>query len=55
MSAVVAVPELMAEAATDLATVGSNLSAAHMTAAAANRVGGYPRAKNRLAAATPHQ
>ena len=35
MSAVVAVPELMAEAATDLATVGSNLSAAHMTTAAA--------------------
>jgi hypothetical protein len=34
MSAVIAVPELMDEAATDLATIGSNLSAAHMTAAA---------------------
>jgi PE family protein len=33
MSAVIAVPELMAEAATDLATIGSNLRAAHMTAA----------------------
>ena len=35
MSYVIAVPELMTTAATDLATIGSNLDAAHMTAAAA--------------------
>ena len=33
MSAVIAVPELMTGAATDLATIGSTLSAAHLTAA----------------------
>jgi hypothetical protein len=33
MSAVIAVPELMAQAATDLATIGDTLSAAHLTAA----------------------
>ncbi len=33
MSAVIAVPELITEAATDLATIGSNLSAAHAAAA----------------------
>jgi hypothetical protein len=34
MSYVIAVPEIMTSAATDLATIGSNLSAAHMVAAA---------------------
>jgi hypothetical protein len=34
MSAVIAVPELIVEAATDLATIGETVSAAHMTAAA---------------------
>ena len=34
MSAVIAVPDLMAEAATDLSAIGSTLDAAHMTAAA---------------------
>lgn len=33
MSAVIAVPELMAEAATDLATIGSTLTAARLAAA----------------------
>ncbi len=33
MSAVIAVPELMAGAATDLASIGSTLNAAHLTAA----------------------
>lgn len=35
MSAVIAVPELIAGAATDLAAIGSTLSAAHLTAAPA--------------------
>ena len=34
MSYVIAAPEMMAATATDLATIGSNLGAAHMTAAA---------------------
>ena len=34
MSYVIAAPEMMAATATDLATIGSNLSAAHVTAAA---------------------
>jgi hypothetical protein len=34
MSYVIAAPEIMTSAATDLATIGSNLSAAHMAAAA---------------------
>jgi hypothetical protein len=34
MSYVIAVPELMTSAATDLATIGSNVNAAHMVAAA---------------------
>jgi hypothetical protein len=34
MSYVIASPELMTSAATDFATIGSNLSAAHMAAAA---------------------
>ncbi|GAB3011679.1 PE family protein [Mycobacterium bourgelatii] len=34
MSGVIATPELMVEAATDLAAIGQNLNAAHMTAAA---------------------
>jgi hypothetical protein len=33
MSAVIATPELMAQAATDLASIGSTVNAAHMTAA----------------------
>ena len=33
MSYVIAAPEMMTSAATDLATIGSTLSAAHMTAA----------------------
>lgn len=33
MSAVIALPELMAQAATDLATIGDTLNAAHLTAA----------------------
>lgn len=35
MSAVIAVPELSAEAAADLATIGDALGAAHVTAAVA--------------------
>ena len=34
MSSVIAAPELIEAAATDLATIGSNVSAAHMAAAA---------------------
>lgn len=34
MSAVIAVPELMAQAATDVASIGSTVNAAHMVAAA---------------------
>ena len=34
MSAVIAVPELMAQAATDLASIGSKVNAAHLVAAA---------------------
>jgi hypothetical protein len=34
MSYVIAAPEIMTSAATDLATIGSNVSAAHMVAAA---------------------
>jgi triacylglycerol lipase len=33
MSYVIAAPEMMTSAATDLATIGSDLSAAHMAAA----------------------
>ena len=36
MAYVVAAPEMMASAATDVATIGSNVSAAHMAAAAPN-------------------
>ena len=38
MSAVIAAPEVMASAATDLATIGSTLSAAHLTAAPPTQV-----------------
>jgi hypothetical protein len=38
MSAVIAAPEVMVSAATDLATIGSTLSAAHLTAALPTRV-----------------
>ena len=34
MSYVIAAPEMMTSAAADLATIGSNVSAAHMAAAA---------------------
>jgi len=53
MSAVIAVPELMAEAATDLATIGSNLSAAHMTAKAAT-VAVLPAAADEVSAGIAH-
>ncbi len=53
MSAVIAVPELMAEAATDMATIGSNLSAAHMTAAAAT-VAVLPAAADEVSASIAH-
>jgi ABC-type transporter Mla subunit MlaD len=55
MLAVIAAPELMAQAATDIATIGSNLSAAHMTAAAQThltaRAGAYARTEAADAAA----
>jgi hypothetical protein len=53
MSAVIAVPELMAEAATDMATIGSNLSAAHMTAAAPTVVV-LPAAADEVSAGIAH-
>lgn len=53
MSAVIAVPELMAEAATDLATIGSNLSAAHMTAAPST-VAVLPAAADEVSASIAH-
>jgi hypothetical protein len=53
MSAVIAVPELMAEAATDMATIGSNLSAAHMTAKAVT-VAVLPAAADEVSASIAH-
>src|SRR5262249_34977991 len=50
---VIAVPELMAEAATDLATIGTNLSAAHMTAAA-DTVAVLPAAADEVSASIAH-
>jgi len=53
MSAVIAVPELMAEAATDLATIGSNLSAAH-AAAAPSTLAVIPAAADEVSASIAH-
>jgi hypothetical protein len=53
MSAVIAVPDLMAEAATDLATIGSNLSAAH-TAAAARTTAVIPAAADEVSVRIAH-
>jgi hypothetical protein len=53
MSAVIAVPELMAEAATDLATIGSDLRAAHMTAAPPT-VALQPAAADEVSASIAH-
>jgi PE family len=50
MSYVIAAPELMTSAATDLATIGSNLAAAH-TAATAPTVGLIPAAADEVSAA----
>jgi hypothetical protein len=49
MSGVIAAPELMAEAATYLATIGSNLSAAH-SAAAARTLAVLPAAADEVSA-----
>jgi hypothetical protein len=46
MPYVIAAPEIMTSAATDLATIGSNLSAAH-TAAAAPTLAVLPRSPMR--------
>ena len=50
MSFVIAAPEMIASAATDLATIGSNLSAAH-TAAAASTTGIVAAAEDEVSAA----
>ena len=50
MSYVIAAPEMMAAAATDLATIGSDLSAAH-TAAAAQTTGILAAAEDEVSAA----
>ncbi len=53
MSAVIAVPELMAEAATDVASIGSTINAAHLTAAAPT-VAVIPAAADEVSAAIAH-
>jgi hypothetical protein len=53
MSYVIAAPEMMTAAATDLATIGSDLSAAHM-AAAAPTVTLVPTAGDEVSAAVTH-
>ena len=53
MSYVIAVPDVMAAAATDVAAVGSTLSAAHM-AAAAPTVGLIPAAADEVSARIAH-
>jgi hypothetical protein len=53
MSYVVAAPELMTSAATDLATIGANLSAAH-TAAAASTVAVLPAAADEVSVRIAH-
>ncbi len=53
MSAVIAAPQLMAEAATDVATIGSTISAAHRTAAAPT-VAVIPAAADEVSASIAH-
>jgi hypothetical protein len=53
VSYVIAAPEMMASAATDLATIGSNLGAAH-TAAAARTVAVLPAAADEVSASIAH-
>jgi hypothetical protein len=53
MSYVIAAPEMMASAATDLATIGSNLSAVH-TAAAASTAGLIPAAADEVSTGIAH-
>ncbi len=53
MSAVIATPEMMASAATDLATIGSNVSAAHMVAAAPT-LAVIPAAADEVSASIAH-
>jgi hypothetical protein len=53
MSYVIAAPEMMASAATDLATIGSNLSAVH-TAAAASGAGLIPAAADEVSTGIAH-
>jgi hypothetical protein len=53
MSYVIAAPELMTSAATDLATIGSNVSAAHISAAAPT-VAVIPAAADEVSASIAH-
>jgi hypothetical protein len=53
MSYVIAAPEMMTSAAADLATIGSNVSAAHM-AAAARTVAVIPAAADEVSAGIAH-
>jgi hypothetical protein len=53
MSAVIAMPELMADAATNLATIGDTLNTAHMTAAAST-VTVLPAAADEVSASIAH-
>jgi hypothetical protein len=53
MSYVIAVPEMMTSAATDLAAIGSNLNAAHMVAAAPT-VAVLPAAADEVSASIAH-
>jgi hypothetical protein len=53
MSSVIAAPELINTAATDLANIGSNLSAAH-TAAAAPTLAVLPAAADEVSAGVAH-
>jgi hypothetical protein len=53
MSYVIAAPEIMTSAATDLATIGSNVSAAHM-AAAAPTLAVLPAAADEVSASIAH-
>ena len=51
MAALIAAPEAMTTAATDLAAIGSNLSAAHMVAAATHTTGILAAAEDEVSAA----
>ena len=53
MSYVIAAPEMMTSAATDLATIGSDLSAAH-TAATAPTLALIPAAADEVSASIAH-